>query len=106
MEGRAADNQAGNLLRHGWDDRDPGHDHGLTGSFIFEMPRPVTYSVPLLKTASWHDLRGVVHRSDALTTLADRDAAGRHIDDSGEIDITDASPLARCLAALISRWPT
>lgn len=67
---------------------------GANGDFLIEDAPADTYDVtadsPGFLAAS---CSGVVHEADALTTLEDVTLLAGDIDDSGEIDITDASAM-------------
>lgn len=95
VEGRAADNQAGHTITA----TDAATTTlttttAITGSFLFDNAPAGTYSVTASRSGFLSaTCEGVVHTADALTTLADVVLLAGDIDDSGEIDITDATAI-------------
>lgn len=95
VEGRAADNQADHLIT-ATDGMTVtlNTTTALTGSFIFEDAPAGTYSVTADEVGFLAaTCEGVAHAADALTSLADVMLLAGDIDDSGEIDITDATAI-------------
>lgn len=92
VEGRASDNQAGHSVTATGDlGGELSDDTDTNGDFLINNAAADTYSLtadsPGFLAAT---CEGVVHTTDALTTLDDMVLLAGDIDGNGEIDITDA----------------
>ena len=95
VEGRAADNQAGHTITAAGDlGGELSDDTDENGDFFIDNAPADTYTLtadsPGFLAAT---CEGVVHTTDALTTLADTTLLAGDIDGNGEIDIVDASSI-------------